>query len=225
VAVNDVAHADECSERVAEIESLGRRAAFIHADVSKPDECVRLVAQTVQQLGGLDIFCANAGVAHWEELVDVSPQTFAHIVGVNLHGVFFGCQAAAAHMRRQGCGGRIVVTSSVHAVTLAAKLGIYGATKHAVAHLVGVMAREWAQDDITVNHVGPGWVESDINDRSPDFATDELRARARAIVPLGHAPVAPEAIGEAVAYFASPGSAQTTGTFLRVDRGMVIGKY
>jgi NAD(P)-dependent dehydrogenase (short-subunit alcohol dehydrogenase family) len=225
VAVNDVAHTQDCAQRVAEIEALGRRAAFIHGDVSDPDECARLVTEAAELLGGLDIFCANAGVAHWEELVDVSPQTFAHIVGVNLHGVFFGCQAAAAHMRRQGRGGRIVVTSSIHAVTLAAKLGIYGATKHAVAHLVGVMAREWAQDDITVNHVGPGWVDSDINDRSPDFATAELRARARAIVPLGHAPVAPEAIGEAVAYFASPGAAQTTGTFLRVDRGMVIGKY
>jgi NAD(P)-dependent dehydrogenase (short-subunit alcohol dehydrogenase family) len=146
-------------------------------------------------------------------------------MGVNLDRAFFGCQAAAAHMRRQGRGGRIVLTSSVHAVTLAARLGIYGATKHAVAHLVGVMAREWAQDEITVNHVCPGWVDSDINDRSPDFATEELRARARAMVPLGHAPVAASAIGDAVAYFASPGASQTTGTFLRVDAGLVIGKY
>jgi NAD(P)-dependent dehydrogenase (short-subunit alcohol dehydrogenase family) len=215
----------ECSERLAEIEALGRRSAFVHADVSKPDECARLVAETVDRLGRLDIFCANAGVAHWEQLIDVSPRSFEQIVGVNLHGAFFGCQAAAAQMRRQGRGGRIVVTSSIHAVTLAAKLGIYGATKHAIAHLVGVMAREWAQDDITVNHVGPGWVDSDINDRSPDFATEELRARARSMVPLGHAPVAPSAIGDAVAYFASRGASRTTGTFLRVDAGLAIGKY
>jgi gluconate 5-dehydrogenase len=128
-------------------------------------------------------------------------------------------------MRRQGRGGRIVVTSSVNAVQPSPRLGIYGATKHAVAHLVGVMAREWAADGITVNHVGPGWVDSRINDSSPDFATDELRAAARARVPLRHRPVEPREIGEAVAYFASDGAGMTTGAFLRVDGGMVIGKY
>jgi NAD(P)-dependent dehydrogenase (short-subunit alcohol dehydrogenase family) len=225
VAINDIGYEEECAARVAEIEGLGGRGAFIRADVSAPAECERLVVQTVERLGGLDIFCANAGVAYWEELVDVSPRTFGRIVGVNLHGCFFGCQAAAAQMRKQGRGGRIVVTSSVHAVTLAPKLGIYGATKHAVAHLVGVMAREWARDDITVNHVGPGWVDTNINDPSPDFATEERRAAARASVPLGHAPIDPRSIGEAVAYFASPGAGQTTGTFLRVDGGLVIGKY
>ena len=104
-------------------------------------------------------------------------------------------------------------------------LGVYGATKHAVAHLVGVMAREWAADAITVNHVGPGWVDSKINDRSPQFATEELRAAARASMPLRQRPIAPREIGEAVAYFASPGAAMTTGAFLRVDGGSVIGKY
>ena len=87
------------------------------------------------------------------------------------------------------------------------------------------MAREWAADAITVNHVGPGWVDSQINDRSPHFATEELRAAARASMPLRQRPVEPREIGEAVAYFASPGAAMTTGAFLRVDGGSVIGKY
>jgi NAD(P)-dependent dehydrogenase (short-subunit alcohol dehydrogenase family) len=105
------------------------------------------------------------------------------------------------------------------------RLGVYGATKHAVGHLVSVMAREWAQDAITVNHVGPGWVDSHINDPSPDFATEELRGAARASVPLEHRPTQPREIGDAVAYFASAGAAHTTGAFLRVDGGLVIGKY
>jgi NAD(P)-dependent dehydrogenase (short-subunit alcohol dehydrogenase family) len=225
VAVNDVAHEREASGRVAEIEALGRRAVFLPADVSKPLESESLVAETVKRLGQLDVFCANAGVAEWQELADVTSKAFDHIVGVNLHGCFFGCRAAADQMRRQGSGGRIVVTSSVNAVMPFRRLGIYGASKHAVAHLVGVMAREWAADGITVNHAGPGWVDSDINDRSPDFATEELRAAARESVPLGHRPTEPHEIGEAVAYFASEGAAHTTGTFLRVDGGSAIGKY
>jgi NAD(P)-dependent dehydrogenase (short-subunit alcohol dehydrogenase family) len=225
VAVNDVAHEHEASRRVAEIEALGRRSVFIRANVADAAECERLVAETVRQLGRLDVFCANAGVADWQELADVTPDAFHAIFGVNLHGCFFGCRAAAKQMRRQGDGGRIVITSSVNAVMPFARLGIYGASKHAVGHLVGVMAREWAADGISVNHVGPGWVDSNINDRSPDFATEELRAAAGARIHLGHRPIEPRELGEAVAYLASPGAAHTTGAFLRVDGGLVIGKY
>jgi NAD(P)-dependent dehydrogenase (short-subunit alcohol dehydrogenase family) len=225
VAVNDVAHAEQAADRVAEIEGLGRDSAFILADVADPDECQRLVAETVRRLGRLDVFCANAGAARWQELADVTREAFELVVGVNLHGCFFGCQAAAAQMRRQGDGGRIIVTSSVNAVMPHRTLGVYGATKHAIGHLVGVMAREWAADGITVNHVGPGWVASSINDPSPDFATEELRTAARASVPLEHRPTEPREIGEAVAYFAGPGAGHTTGAFLRVDGGAVIGKY
>jgi glucose 1-dehydrogenase len=225
VVINDIAHDDEARDRVGEIEALGRRSSFIGADVSDPRECERLVAETVDKLGRLDICCANAGVAHWQELADVTPDAFEQIVAVNFHGCFFSCQAAAARMRAQGSGGRIIVTSSVNAVMPHRTLGVYGATKHAVAHLVGVMAREWAVDGITVNHVGPGWVESRINDPSPDFATEELRAAARAAVPIDHRPTEPDEIGEAVAYFAGPLAGHTTGAFLRVDGGLVVGKY
>jgi len=223
VAVNDIADDGRGEDRVAEIEALGRRAAFIRADVSDPGQCGRLIAESVQRLGRLDIFCANAGAAAWQELAEVTPEAFALIAGVNLHGCFFGCQAAAAQMRRQRDGGRIIVTSSVNAVMPHRKLGVYGATKHAVAHLVSVMAREWAADGITVNHVGPGWVQSAINDPSPDFGTEELRAAARASIPLEHRPTEPREIGDAVAYFAL--ATHTTGAFLRVDGGAVIGKY
>jgi NAD(P)-dependent dehydrogenase (short-subunit alcohol dehydrogenase family) len=225
VAVNDIGHEDEASELVADIEAQGRRSAFIRADVSDPRECGRLVAETVRRLGRLDIFCSNAGVAHWQELAEVTGEALNAIVGVNLHGCFFACRAAAAQMRRQRGGGRIVVISSVNAVMPHRRLGVYGATKHAAAHLVSVMAREWAKDGITVNHVGPGWVDSHINDPSPDFASEELRAAARASVPLEHRPTRPREIGEAVAYFSSAGAAHTTGAFLRVDGGLVIGKY
>jgi NAD(P)-dependent dehydrogenase (short-subunit alcohol dehydrogenase family) len=225
VALNDVAHEREAAAGVAEIEALGRQATFIAADIADSRECDRMIGEAVERLGRMDIFCANAGVAHWQKLAEVTSEAFDAIVGVNLHGCFFSCRAAAAQMLHQGEGGRIVVTSSVNAVRPSATLGVYGATKHAVAHLVGVMAREWAADEIAVNHVGPGWVDSNINDRSPDFATDQLRATARAGIPLCHRAITPGEIGDAVAYFASPGARMTTGAFLRVDGGSVIGKY
>jgi NAD(P)-dependent dehydrogenase (short-subunit alcohol dehydrogenase family) len=223
VAINDVAHEDEGRRRVEEIEALGRRAAFVPGDVRTRAGNDRLVGETVARLGRLDAFVANAGVARWQRLTEVTRDDWQFIIGVNLHGALHGCCAAAAQMRAQGDGGRIVVTSSVNAAMPFTPLGVYGASKHAVGLLVGVMAREWAADGIAVNHVGPGWVDSNINDASPDFATEERRDAARAGVPLGCRPGEPREIGEAVAYLVS--STYTTGVYLRVDGGLVIGKY
>jgi len=223
VVVNDAAHDDEAAQRVAEVEALGRRSTFVRADVSQPEENERLVAETVERLGRLDVFVANAGVARWQSLVEVAHEDWDFVMRVNLHGVFYGCRAAAGQMRRQGEGGAIVVTSSVHAVATGPPLGVYGASKHAVAYLVGVMAREWGADGISVNHVGPGWVESNINDASPDFVDEESRERVRASIPYGHRPADPREIGEAVAHLAT--STYTTGAYIRVDGGLVIGKY
>jgi len=223
VAVNDVAHDDEAVNRVAEVEALGRRSMFVRADVSQPEENERLVAETVERLGRIDVFVANAGVARWQTLGEVTPDDWDFVMGVNLHGAFFGCRAAASQMRRQGNGGSIVVTSSVNAVMPFTPLGLYGASKHAVGLLVGVMAREWGEDGIAVNHVGPGWVDSSINDASPDFDSEEKRAAARATIPFRHRPTEPREIGEAVAYLVSSGI--VTGAYIRVDGGLVIGKY
>ncbi|HEY1365940.1 MAG TPA: SDR family NAD(P)-dependent oxidoreductase [Gaiellaceae bacterium] len=223
VAVNDVGHEDEAARRVAEIEALGRRSAFVAADVARPEENERLVAETVARLGRLDVFVANAGVARWQVPSAVTRDDWGFVMGVNLHGVLYGCRAAAAQMRRQGSGGAIVITSSVNAVMPFPLLAAYGASKHAVGLLAGVMAREWAGDGISVNHVGPGWVDSDINEPSPDFDTDEKRADARASIPYGQRPADPRELGEAVAYLAA--ATYTTGAYLRVDGGLVIGKY
>ncbi len=127
-------------------------------------------------------------------------------------------------MRRQGSGGSIVVISSVNAVMPFSPLGVYGASKHAVGLLVGVMAREWGGDGIAVNHVGPGWVDSNINDPSPDFDTEEKRAAARAIDPLRPAARRSRA-RSAKRSPTSSTSRIVTGAYIRVDGGLVVGKY
>lgn len=225
VAVNDVAHDEEALRRVSEIEERGRHSTYVRADVSVPEEATRMVAEVVERLGRLDIFVSNAGVQTWQELADVTPEAWEWITGVNLHGAFFACRAAAEQMRGQGRGGRIVVISSVHASMPFPSMGVYGATKQAVALLTGVMAREWARDGITVNHVAPGWVDTDINRDSPGLATEEARHATLASIPLGHRPGEPREIGEAVAFLSTDRASYVTGAHLRVDAGIVIGKY
>jgi NAD(P)-dependent dehydrogenase (short-subunit alcohol dehydrogenase family) len=225
VVVNDLAVTEEGQRRVREIEALGRRAALIAADVTDPEAVERLMAETVERMGRLDIAVANAGLCDWQNVADLSAELWDRIVGVNLNGCFATCRAAAAVMRAQGEGGRIIVTSSVHAQMPFVEMGVYGGTKQAIGHLVGVMAREWARDGITVNHIGPGWVASAINDASPDFATADAQQGVKRIIALGHRAGEPEEMGEAVAYLASDGAGYTTGAYLRVDGGLVIGPY
>lgn len=225
VVINDLAVTAEGERRVQEIEALGRRAEVIAADVTDPAAAERLMAQTVERMGRLDIVVANAGVCDWETVADMSADLWDRIVGVNLHGCFNTCRAAAAQMRARGEGGRIIATSSVHAQMPFFQMGVYGGTKQAIGHLVGVMAREWARDGITVNHIGPGWVASAINDTSPDFSTEEARIGVQRVIALGHRAGEPEEMGEAVAYLAGDGAAYTTGAYIRVDGGLVMGPY
>lgn len=224
VALNDVRPDAEGAERVRELEALGRRSLYVRADVSRPEECERMVGEVVERLGRLDCFVSNAGVAVWRRIEETTDEDLEHVAGVNLHGCLYGCRAAIAHMRARGGGGRVVVTSSVHAVMPFASMAVYGLTKGAVGHLTGVLALECAADGITVNHVGPGWVRSAINDSSPDLSTDEGVAAVLAAIPL-HRPGEPREIGAAVAYLASDEAAYTTGAYIRVDGAFTTGKY
>ena len=107
VAVNDVAHEDEAAGRVAEVEALGRRATFVRADISRPEENERLVTETVERLGRLDAFVANAGVARWQTLGEVTPEDWDFVMGVNLHGA-----STAAGQRQRRCAARARAAAS-----------------------------------------------------------------------------------------------------------------
>jgi NAD(P)-dependent dehydrogenase (short-subunit alcohol dehydrogenase family) len=224
VAVNDVA-AEEEGEGLAElIRGSGRRALFHRADVADRAAVDAMVGTVVRELGRLDVVCSNAGVADWQELVDLGEESFRRQVSVNLTGAFNVCQSGARALVAQGTGGRIVVTSSVHVQMAFPAMSVYGATKQALRALVDHMAIELAPHRITANHIGPGWVRSYINDASPALQTDEDVATTLTLIPAGH-PAEPADMGNAVCYLASDEAAYVTGAFLRVDGGFVVGKY
>lgn len=224
VVVNDVAAVDEGEELVGRITSLGRRSSFWLADVTDRKQVDEMIEGVVDRFGRLDIICSNAGVADWQSVEEVSRQSFRHQVGVNLTGAFNVCQAGARALVAQGEGGRIIVTSSVHVQMPFPLMSVYGATKAGLRALVDHMAIELAPHGITVNHIGPGWVRSFINDRSPALQTEaDVEATLR-LIPAGR-PAEPQEIGRAVCYLASPEASYVTGAFLRIDGGFVVGKY
>jgi NAD(P)-dependent dehydrogenase (short-subunit alcohol dehydrogenase family) len=224
VAVNDVGAADEAAGLVAEIEALGRRAAFYPADVSDRGAVDAMIAAIAAELGPVDIACSNAGVADWQPFLDVTEESFDRLVSVNLTGAFNVCQAAARSMVDGGRAGKIVVTSSVHVQMPFGDMSVYGATKAGLKGMVETMAIELAPHGITVNHIGPGWVRSFINDSSPSLQTDEEVAATLELIPAGR-PAEPRELGRAAVYLCSSDGDYVTGEYLRVDGGFVVGKY
>jgi glucose 1-dehydrogenase len=116
------------------------------------------------------------------------------------------------------------VTSSVHVQMPFPAMSVYGATKAGLKGMVETMAIELAEHGITVNHVGPGWVRSFINDASPSLQTDEEVRTTLTLIPAGR-PADPRELGRAVVYLASSDGDYVSGEFLRVDGGFVVGKY
>ena len=212
-------------EELAElVRSMGRRAMFVEADVSDRAQVDAMVEQVEQELGPLDIACSNAGVADWQAWTEISQESLDRIVGVNLTGAFNVGQSAARAMVARGSGGRIVFTSSVHAQMGFPTMAVYGATKQAVRALCETMAIELGEHGITVNHIGPGWVKSQLNDNSPGLRTEEDELATLQLIPIPR-PSEPIEQGRAVVYLCSEDGDYVTGEFLRVDGGFVVGKY
>ena len=224
VVVNDVAAEAEGEELAGRIRGLGPRATFLPADVSDRAAVEQMVAEVVKEYGRLDIVCSNAGVAGWETLSDVTPESLRRQVSVNLTGAFNVCQTAARAIVARGDGGRIVITSSVHVQMPFAAMAVYGATKQGLRVLTEHMAIELAPHGITANHVGPGWVRSFINDASP-VAPDGRGRRDDARADSGRTPGRAGGDRRRGRLLASDEAAYVTGAFLRVDGGFVVGKY
>ena len=220
VAVNDAAYQEMGEELAREV---GGR--FYRADVSDRALVDELVQRVEAELGPLDIVASNAGVADWQAFVEVTEASFDRIVGVNLTGAFNVGQAAGRAMVARGRGGRIVFTSSVHVQMPFPTMAVYGATKQGVRALCEAMAIELAPYGITVNHIGPGWVLSALNDPSPVLQDEQELRASLAQIPLGGRPADPREMGRAVVYFASSDGDYVTGEYLRVDGGFVVGKF
>jgi NAD(P)-dependent dehydrogenase (short-subunit alcohol dehydrogenase family) len=224
VAINDVAAEEEAARLAAEIRATGRRALVVRADVADRQQVAEMLARTTRELGAPDIVCSNAGVAAWEQVVDSTEASWRRLVSVNLIGAFNVCQEGARAMIAAGRPGAIVVTSSVHVQMPFPSMSVYGATKSGLRAMVDVAAIELAPHAITVNHIGPGWVTSAINDDSPALQTPEDVEATLALIPAGR-PADPRELGRAVVYLASDDGRYVTGEYLRIDGGFVVGKH
>lgn len=223
VVVNDVVRPDALAERVRDLEALGRRGLAVQADVTDPGQVREMFAKAERAFGRIDMVVSNAGIIRWEHFLNITAGNLRAIVAVNIKGNVNVCRAAAEHMRAHG-GGRIIITSSVQSDMQFPITPVYGATKRAMHIFVGCLALELAEYGITVNHIGPGWVMSALNDPSPELQTEAGLEAQRQAVPLKRDGRIDE-MGRAVVFLASSDADYITGEYIRIDGGLGIGKY
>jgi NAD(P)-dependent dehydrogenase (short-subunit alcohol dehydrogenase family) len=198
------------------VEALGRRAIAVATDVAEPDDCTRLIAETVAQLGRVDILVNNAGVGTAVPGTRETPEQFRSVVDVNLNGCYWMAQAFA---RAATDGGSIVNISSVLGFTTAGlPQAAYSATKAGLVGLTRDLALQWtARKGIRVNGIAPGFFESEMTEQYPPGYLDLTQARVVA-GRVGD----PEELAATLVWLVSSAGGYVTGQTVIVDGGFTI---
>lgn len=216
VVIADMAAADDT---VAEIVAKGGTASAFAVNVSKQEEVQALIKYAIDTYGTLDIMVNNAGINRDGMLHKMPVENWQMVIDVDLTGVFYGTQEALKHMRAQGSGRIINISSGSwlgnigQANYAAAKAGVVGLTKTA--------ARESARKGITCNVICPGFIETDmtlkLKEVNDGAAWDSMMQR----IPMGYAGK-PSDVGNMVAFLASDEAAYITSEVINVGGGMIV---
>jgi 2-deoxy-D-gluconate 3-dehydrogenase len=200
---------------VAEVESLGRRAIGIAADLSNRDDVRRLIDQTINWQGCLDILVNNAGLIRRTPAVDHSDEDWDLVLSVNLDGVFAACRAAGAHMIRRGSG-KIINIASLLTFFGGITVPGYAASKGAVGQLTKALSNEWASRGVHVNAIAPGYMRTD---NTAVLQADPVRSNEILSRIPSNRWGEPGDMDGAVVFLASSASDYLSGIVLPVDGG------
>jgi 2-deoxy-D-gluconate 3-dehydrogenase len=200
----------------AQLRALGVDSVFIAADVAVEAACHAMVRDTVRQLGRLDILVNNAGINVRKRPEAYAAAEWHAVVDTNLSSAFYACQAAYPELQRAG-GGKIINIGSMTSIFGVAFATAYAASKGGIVQMSKALATAWAKDNIQVNAVLPGWIDTELT-RSARAQVDDLHDRVLARTPAGRWGVPSDLAGVAV-FLASAASGFVTGTAIPIDGG------
>ena len=201
---------------VAEIESLGVGAIGVTTDVLDEKSVAAAVASTVDAFGGVDIVVNNAGIGIRKPPQDYTLDEWQQVVRINLDGTFLCSREVYPHMKDAG-GGKIINIGSMTSVFGSDWVASYSASKGGVVQLTKSLAIAWAEDNIQVNAILPGWIHTDLTAPIREQFTDRYEY-IRSRIPHGRWGE-PDEMGGAAVFLASTASDYVTGVSLPVDGG------
>ncbi|MGZ9884174.1 mycofactocin-coupled SDR family oxidoreductase [Rhodococcus ruber] len=225
---------DDLAETVRQVEALDRRIVAGQADVRDSAALKSAVDDGVAQLGRLDIVLANAGIASFAPVEELTDEMWDDMIDINLTGVFKTVRAAVPHLKANDGGGAIVLTSSTAGIKGLANLAHYVAAKHGVVGLTKTLANELAPHMIRVNSVHPTSVDTDMihneqtyavfnPDKKPSEITREEAGESfKTMNALPIEWVEPVDISNAILFLVSDAGRYVTGVQLPIDAGAVI---
>ncbi|QDT47960.1 SDR family NAD(P)-dependent oxidoreductase [Symmachiella dynata] len=218
VAVNYRSSEAEAQEVADEIESLGRKALLLKADVADQAAVEGMVAKTVEAFGSLDLFVSNAAYSDRQSMIDADMAGFHRTIDVTMWGAFYGVRASAMQMIKQGGGGSIVVVSSPHAALAIPDSMAYNMAKAAIDHMMRTAAIELVGHRIRVNAIYPGWI--DTPGERKFFTEEQLEAGGKAL-PWGRLG-RPEEIAKGIAFMLSDDAEYMTGSIMSMEGGVML---
>lgn len=201
------------------LHEMGAEASFIVADVTRKTECQALIAGAAEKHGRVDILVNNAGTSVRKMPQDLSEDEWHHVLDTNLTSAFFCSQAAYPVMVKAG-GGKMINIGSMMSLFGAPYATAYASSKGGIVQMTRAMATAWAKDNIQVNAVLPGWIDTDLTKRARQQVTG-LHDSVEKRTPHGRWGT-PDDMAGVAAFLASSASDFVTGTAIPVDGGFSI---
>jgi len=210
-------NAETGKETSEQVRATGRKCVFVETDVRDRRSVEHMVDESLKAFGKMDFLMNNVGLARVCPAVDISEEQWRSVFDVNLNGMFFCCQAVGRHMINRKMGSIINVSSVSDRIANHGRAHLsYNVSKAGVRHLTTVLACEWAEHNVRVNGIAPGFVATEQARRA--LADASYGDKVVPWIPMQR-PGEPAELGPLAIFLASPASSYMTGTTVVIDGG------